>query len=172
MSRRQEAMTESRRRGYSGALNEPIVRWQFRSLTAEPNELRISREWWAKVPLLFAHYELRVEDDDRWRQLAFVLAREHVPGMQVVDRPRPRKGPSRKWELPRARQFVETIDQIAGDRGKGISDAIRVAKKRKKLEGSVAGLETRYYEAKRRLLQNRKQIALAEAWLGNAAQQN
>jgi hypothetical protein len=40
---------------YSGALNEPIVRWSFRLITAEPNEQRIIREWLAKVDLLLAH---------------------------------------------------------------------------------------------------------------------
>ena len=165
-------MTVNRTSRYSGALNEPIVRLGLRFITAEPNEKRIIRESSAKVHLLLAHYKIRPEDPDCWGKLALRLAQDHVPGMQVIDRPRPRKGPSRKWELPRARQFVEAIDQIAEERRKGISDAIRVAKKRKKLEGSVAGFETRYYEAKRRLLQNRKQIALAEAWSRNAAQQN
>jgi hypothetical protein len=149
---------------YSGALAEPIVRWGFRFITAEPNDERISREMWEKLGLLFAHYNIRPKDPKGWQKLALRLAWKHVPGMQVIDRPRSRKGRPKKWPLF-GRQFVELIDRVASERGKGISDAIHVAKKQGKLSETVSGLQTRYYEERNRIRKNRELSAQAEAWM-------
>jgi Homeodomain-like domain len=148
---------------YSGALAEPIVRWGFRFITPEPNEERISREKWEKLGLLFAHYNIRPKDPKGWQKLARCLASKHVPGMQVIDRPRQRKGRPKKWPQM-GRQFVELIDRIASERGKGILDAIQIAKKRGKLPESVPGLQTRYYEERSRTRKYRELTARAEAW--------
>jgi hypothetical protein len=72
-------MAGKRKSLYSGVLNESIVRWGFRFITAEPNEQRIIMEWLAKVDLLLSHYQIRPEDPDRWRKLAFLLALDHAP---------------------------------------------------------------------------------------------
>jgi hypothetical protein len=162
-------MAGKRKPRYSGLLNQPIVRWAgFRSITAEPNEQRIIREWIAKVPLLLAHYGIAPNDPDRWRALAFLLALDHVPGMQVIDRPRPKRGAPQKWNLARAREFIRLIEQIAGERGEGVKDAIRIAKRRKQVQGNDRGLENRYHDSKKRLREADELLRRAEAWLDEA----
>jgi hypothetical protein len=54
-------------------------------------------------------------------------------------------------DIAGAQENVRIIDEINGERRKGVRDAIRVALKRKQLEGSVKSLEARHYEAKKLL---------------------
>jgi len=59
---------------YSGALNQPIVRWGLQFVTAEPNDQRLIREFLEKIPLLLDYYEIRPDDPDRWRTPSFWLS--------------------------------------------------------------------------------------------------
>jgi len=139
---------------YSGALIQPIVPAIDGLLLLSPKAVidrYIIGQWSAKLDLLLMHYGIRSKEVERWRKLAFCLALDHVPGMRVIYKPGKRKGAPRKWGGSRDIKLVELIEQIRRERGKGIKDAIRIAQKRKHMEGNARGLERRYYEAKRRL---------------------
>jgi hypothetical protein len=105
------------------------------------------REWEAKLDLLLEHYCIEESDRLRWKKLSFCLALDHVPGMQVVES-RARKGAPLKY---RAQKFVELIDSIRDERGKGLEDAIRIARRRGKLFGDTRALSNRYRLSKRQI---------------------
>jgi hypothetical protein len=93
-------MASRRRTGdYPGELRQPIGLpdphyWQRRfsargpllrtSQTQAREVAEIERALAGKLPALFAHFGIREDDPDRWRQLALALARKHVPGFGVV----------------------------------------------------------------------------------------
>ena len=140
------AKCESR---YSGALNAPIVRplGLLYGPTSPKGAKAILRARLIKLLLLLEHYEIKPDDPARWPKLAFLLALDHVCGMQVVESPpagpgRPRKRP----DVSEAQQLVRIIDEITHERGRGVMDAIQIALRRKKLKGSYESLEARYYE--------------------------
>jgi hypothetical protein len=130
---------------YSGALNQPIVR----PLGLWGKQLLI-REVEAKFNLLFRHYGIELSDRSRLQRLAICLALDHLPGMKVVDE-QARKGAPQKWNVLQAKEFVELIDKIKNERGKGVEDAIRTAKKRGKLSGDTRALSNRYRLSKRQI---------------------
>jgi hypothetical protein len=142
-----------KQRRYSGTLNKPIVRPI--GLLYGRDAIFLSRyldsEWSSKFDLLMTHYGIGTQDPERWRLLAFNLALDHVPGMRV-GRERPRKGAPRKWDVPRCRAYVALIDKIERERGQGIRDAIRSAKKRNLIKtGTLRVLENRYHDSKKRV---------------------
>jgi hypothetical protein len=141
-------MAGKRKPRYSGALNEPISPIIKGLLISRGFERYVLSQWSAKLNLLLAHYEIESKEPERWRALAFRLALDNVRGMRVIDRPGHATGRPRKRDVSRNREFVEVIDRIEHERGKGIKDAIRVAKKREQLKGNARGLERRYYESK------------------------
>lgn len=84
---------------YRGELRQSIIlpdphKWQRRFSPRTPllltGEMKareaaiIERAIAEKLPPLFAHFDIRANDPDRWRQLALALARKHVPGFQAV----------------------------------------------------------------------------------------
>jgi hypothetical protein len=145
-------MSRRRKPRYSGALNKPII--QPLGMLYEPGSPfrdSLGRQRLLKLGQLLAHYGIKSEDPGCFQKLAIKLALDWVPGMQVIKEPRARRGAPRKWTLARYREFVETIDRIQGQRGQGVLDAIRSLKKRERLRESVGGLETRYYEGRKRL---------------------
>jgi hypothetical protein len=137
-----------RKSPYAGRLNEPIVVPTTGPSSANP-KIFIAAERLIKFGLLLEHYGLAADDPDPWLKLAVCLALEHVRGMQVSERARAKKGAPRKWSLERAVDYVDLIDRIARERGRGVADAITVAVKRRTVKGSVRSLEARYYECKK-----------------------
>jgi hypothetical protein len=158
----------------TAAVNKMIARFTVRSL-----EMRyyFSKKL-IRNPLptigarLLARYGIPAEHSRRWEELAFCLAVEHVPAMQMVSHPR-KKGAPQKWpsrllsqsDLSHAREFVLRVDQ---ERAKGFKieaacrNVIRKAQAKLKQDGNdpatavnkmVAGgkglswgsLENRYY---------------------------
>jgi hypothetical protein len=138
-------VSASRKPRYSGSLNQPIVRplglWGKQSLI---------RERYAKLGLLFKHYGIELSDRSGWQKLALCLALHHVRGMKVVDR-QARKGAPLKWDISRAQEFVQSIDSIQDRRGRGLEDAIGIAKKRGILSGNKRSLSNRYRRSKKQI---------------------
>ena len=151
MNRRRKIRRKTR---YSGALNQPIVRpTGLRYGPSSPIGARFAfRARRLKLLLLLHHYEIKPDDPACWFDLAFRLALDHVPGMQVLENSPAGTGRPRKpSDLSGLREFVRIIDEINYERKKGIPDAIRTALKRKQLKGSVGSLEARYHEKKKQL---------------------
>ena len=144
MSRRSKTL-------YSGALNQPIVLplgLLYRP-TSPIGAKGILRTRLIKLLLLLDHYNIKPNDPACWLELAFLLAQVHVPGMKVVENaPRGPGAPQKLVDVSGVEENVRLIDEINRERGKGFRDAIRIALKRKQLQGSAKSLEARYYENK------------------------
>ena len=140
---------------YSGALNQTIVRRPAVGLLRDldrSEQKQIKREIGKKLGLLFQHYKIPTTAEDRWQSLAISLAFTHVPGFAIVDPPA-RAGRPRRWDYNESQNLVNLIDAINAEHKRGIKDAISIAAKRHRstLGSNLATLETRYYEAKKRL---------------------
>ena len=93
------------------------------------------------------HYGIKPNEPECGLKLAFRLAQDHVPGMQVVENAPRRKGRPRKpYDVSGPEEINRIIDEIQQQRRKGVMDAIRIAIARKQLQGSADSWETRYYE--------------------------
>jgi hypothetical protein len=141
-----------RKTRYSGALNQPIVRPPGLLYgPSSPIGARFAfRARLLKLLLLLEHYGFKPNEPDCWLKLAFRLAQDHVPGMQVAENAPRRKGRPRKpYDVSGSQEFIRIIDEIKCERRKGVMDAIRIALKRKQLQGSADSWEARYYENKK-----------------------
>lgn len=136
---------------YSGQLNQPIVLplGMLYAPTSLIGAKGILRTRLVKLLLLLDHYNIKPKDPACWLKLAFLLAQVHVPGMKVVENaPRGPGAPQKPLDVDGLRENIRIIDEIDRERGKGVRDAIRMALKRKQLNGSAKSLEARYYENK------------------------
>jgi hypothetical protein len=115
---------------YPGVLNEPICLDRLFAAPSpeerERNLAKIEGRIDAKFELLFEHYEIALDDRDRWETLAGELAREHVRGLQfVADQPR-KQGAPKKWRLSMCKDFVDAVDSgrvfLAKQRGCSVDE--------------------------------------------------
>jgi hypothetical protein len=156
-------MAKRRKRRYSGALNQPIVRPP--GLLFGPNsqvgKRYVVRVRLAKLVLLLGHYGIDAQEAGPWVKLAYRLASDHVPGMRVIDAAR-KIGAPRKWDPARDQEVLTVIDQILPEKKGRVTEAISAAKKRGLLSGQTTSLKTRYYEAKKRFAASKTFPTLAE----------
>jgi hypothetical protein len=159
---------------YPKALLEPIVRQRpmsglldvltddekERRSEEERDQIRDARDF--KLTLLAKHFDLdwngahiKWDRANVWCQLAALLMLAHVPGMQIVDAPKRRRGAPRKAfpDIRALSTFVTEVDAIEAERKKGISDAIIVWKRRNKNDDTEPKLRARYYR-QQRLMKN------------------
>ncbi len=141
-----------KRSNFTGTLNSPIDEKAFwnevleiygLSATDKNANTHLLNVRIAKIQLLLAHYGIASSDNDRWVKLSYALARDFVPGFQIS---KGRGRPPKPWWID---EFIfDEIRAIEKVRGKGVSDAARIARKRNpSLRGySLEGLEARYYE--------------------------
>ena len=105
------------------------------------------------MALLFKHYRISLRNRRRWELLAWKLANDFVPALQVIDKFK-KPGKSRgEWGLRVAKAFVEAVDEI---RRKNPNLTVQAAIKRTRtqipqLRGNTNSLKTRYYELKREI---------------------
>jgi hypothetical protein len=123
---------------FRGRLADPIVRRNdlelaFEKLGEEVQTIfekeseRISFERREKLELLLEHYMIpALSDAKRWRALAYALACDFVPGMQVLKRAPRKRGRPPIWKKSSiAGHLVEVVESIKLERKKGIPDAVR-----------------------------------------------
>jgi hypothetical protein len=139
-------------------------------------DLRLVEEQCGKLFLLLDHFGIPRTSRLRWFQLAFLLARQHVPGMSIVTDPKSRTGPKGKWkQTPLDAELILAVTKVKLERRRGDADAIRILRKR---HPNVWGrfeersLRTRYYEAVRPMKPYRRGNLLDSlaAWLLPAEQ--
>jgi hypothetical protein len=141
--------TRDMKKPYAGILAEPMPRW---TALTQPTEKEIDAIIDQKFNALFAHYEI---DPPRavgfgpewamaWANLAWHLAREHVPGFRGAPR-RPGKPALRKADDISLVMHVELLR-----RRDGLSDrkAIEKIAAGKLVSGTVDALRKRYARAK------------------------
>ena len=137
---------------YQGALNRPIVRRHLGILgdLVGEEQKRIYNEWNKKLDLLLQHFEISTSDLDCWQLLATALALTHVRGFQLVG-PQKRRGRRKTWTVSEAKALVETIDSYSEKRT--LKARFNAAMKHPdwRWGKNSASIETRYYEAKKRL---------------------
>jgi hypothetical protein len=157
---------------YPKALLEPIERQQRlaglldlttddekkRRYEAGRDQIRAARDF--KLMLLAKHFGLdwngahvKWDGANVWCQLAALLMLAHVPGMQIVDAPKRRRGAPRKAfpDIRALSTFVTEVDAIEAEREKGITDAIRMWTRRNENKDSVPKLRARYYRERYRM---------------------
>jgi hypothetical protein len=142
---------------YPKTLLEPIVRRPpvFGLLTSadekkrrsDEEENRVRTAFVFKLRLLAKHFDINWDRPNMLGQLALKLAQAHVPGMQIVNAPKRRRGAPRKHsQIP----FVSQVDAIAAKRNRGIGDAVRVWGRRNQSTDTEPILRSRYYRERRR----------------------
>jgi hypothetical protein len=158
---------EPSNRAYSEALKTPISRVselelilrgspdQQESLRCEEDK-RLVSEQFGKLFLLLDHFEIPRNSRLRWFHLAFQLARQYVPGMQIQKGPARSKGPKPKYEgVTSDLALLESVILVKRERKLGAEDAIRILRQRDP-EGwgkfTQKALRNRYYEIVRRPL--------------------
>ena len=148
---------------FPGALGEPIQKPLMFPFGVAPGDNQRERNIaykrrllelrFEKLLLLLRHYEIPTSEHNQWLILAWHLACDFVPGMQVVDRLPKRARPREKWGLELAHQLCDVIDTIRAEHpGRSIAHAIKIAQKRHPNEWGkykASTLETRYHEIKK-----------------------
>ena len=153
---------------YAGALAQPIYVDQYYEWVGplgqprEPNLAAINKQALEKMQLLFRHYEIDPNDEQRWQALAFSLALTHVPGLQLASRPKPGRKPT--WQTGLGDELVRAVEAVKSRAGNGTAEAI--AELRKEPGGkwktyTAQSLGARYRESRAR---QKAFASLHEAW--------
>src|SRR5262249_6690328 len=149
----------AKRLGYPAELQRPTVRPRpvgllSTDLDAEDLLYAALSE---KTRLLMEHYHIKASDRRRFAQLAFHLAKDWVPGFQIVDKaPRTRGAPRKVTQLDLVQLYID-IYQIHQERpGESIQEACTtyLRRNRNKTRSLWAGqsprtLVNRYGQGKR-----------------------
>jgi hypothetical protein len=138
---------------YPKILLEPIVRrppvFGLRVLADEEKRLsdeeenRVRTAFVFKLRLLARHFRVNWDRPNMLGRLALKLAMAHVPGMQIVDAPKKRRGRPKRFRDPS--QFLREVDAIRAERKIGISHAIRVWKRQNQSSNTQPKLRRQYY---------------------------
>jgi hypothetical protein len=146
-------MAREKSQSYSGVLRTPIIVTEIPDPHFNTIEDMVEDELRRKFVLLLKHY--KIEPNLPAEQIFFALSLElayaHVPGFNIIV-PK-RKGRKKRWDLAEARRIVAAVDAHKGS--KGIKVAIKSAIEQKdwKWGRNTSSIETRYYEAKRQIMQ-------------------
>jgi hypothetical protein len=146
------------------ALKEPILETTMFDFGQIPGATEADREaayenrrfelQFEKLLTLFVHYEISTNSEFRWPYLAYRLACDFFPGMDVVATTRKRARPLGKWGTELEWVFVDVIDRILAEQPKPtVEAAIEIAREREPERWGTyktSTLETRYYELKKR----------------------
>jgi hypothetical protein len=148
---------------YTGALAQPIYPEDHYEFTGglgqpirEPVVAEIKKRAVEKMRLLFEHYKIDPSEEQSWEKLAINLAFEHVPGLQLANRPKRGRKPTWKTGLGDelvpglGDELVRAVEDVKSQTGKSTKDAIaELLKEPKWKKNSPENLEARYWEMKR-----------------------
>ena len=126
---------------YRRQLKKPIVRASKLELMlrGSPEEQerhgreedsRIVAEQFGKLFLLLDHFGIPQTSRLRWFHLAFQLARQHVPGMEVISSQKSRRGAKIKWRDSLNAELIVAVAKLKRERKRGAADAIRTLSNR------------------------------------------
>jgi hypothetical protein len=142
---------------YTGALAQPIyledhyVTGGLGQPIGEPDTAAITKRRVENMQLLFKHYEIDPSDEQRWWKLAMSLVLDHVPGLQVVNRPKPGRKPT--WKTGLGDELVRAVEDVKSRTGMRTTvDAIAELKKEpggRWKTYTAQSLGTRYRETRR-----------------------
>jgi hypothetical protein len=153
-------MARKRRRAakYAGALAQPI--YVDVDLYPEATLKKMCQTRAAKnMLLLFKHYKIDPSDEQRWERLAFQLAFDHVPGLQLAFRPKVGRKP--RWKTGLGDELVRAVQVKSQKTGMRTKKAISKLKEDKPgLWGryTIENLCARYREAHRRAKRGQERL--------------
>jgi hypothetical protein len=153
---------------YAGALTQPIYvedYYKARGLGQPNRELDIDairKRAAEKVRLLYKHYKIDPSDEQSLEKLARNLAFEHVPGLELANRPKRGRKPT--WKTGLSDKWVRAVDDVKSRTGKStIIEAIAELKKEPMWKTyTPKNLAARYHEARGR---QKALASLEKAWL-------
>jgi hypothetical protein len=145
-------------------LNEPILKATMFDFGQIPGATESDREaayesrlyelQYEKLLTLFAHYKIPISSELRWSYLAYCLACDFFPGMEVVTKISKRARPREKWGTELQWLFKDVVDKVLAEQPKlKIAAAIDIARQRDPQRWGAyktSTLETRYYELKKK----------------------
>ena len=158
---------------YTGALAQPIYLEDHYKFTGglgqsirEPDTAAIRKVGLEKMGLLFEHYEIDPNDEQRWQKLAMSLALAHVPGLQFANRPKPGRKPT--WKTGLGDELVRAVEDVQSRTGvAGIKHALlKLHEDKLGKWKAFENLDVRYREARAR---QKALASLREAWLNEIA---
>ena len=175
MSAKSKALAKAKKalRKFTGELSSPILipsaKAEWGPLSPESLKSEIAKQRVAKLDLLFAHYGIRPNDQDRLSKLATRLAVDFVPGMITVEqrsspyRAKKRSHRDKRWDLDRFADLVRDVDA----RGEKIIAAIyylvnEQPEKWGECKGRELSLKSLYHQGRRK----RKELSDWNASIG------
>jgi hypothetical protein len=154
---------------YTGALAQPIYLEEHDKFTGglgqatqELDIAAIRKRAVEKMRLLFEHYKIDPSDEQSWQKLAMSLVLAHVPGLQIVSRPKPGRKPTFKTGL--GDELVHAVEDVKSRTGKRTGEAIAELLKEpggKWKTYTAQNLGARYRETRAR---QKVLASLAEDW--------
>src|SRR5262245_54109272 len=100
---------------YAGALAKPI----YVDAVSDEADDWIQEQLTEKIALLLEHYRID-PGENCWWQLAVTLACEHVPGLQILFRPKRGRHPT--WKAGLGDEWVRAVDDVKSRTGKSTED--------------------------------------------------
>ena len=155
------------KRKYSGILNDPIIELPavgaaLMGYTAEELERKISDQMRQRFDALFEHYGIDPIQPTAWHQLAFELAKDHVPGFQVLSEPKRGRGGEPRQIFTDHDLCLDVLRYVA--QGRNVTEASIFLVKKPAYKGELATtLERRFYRADQRLLNIARYAVIGEA---------
>jgi hypothetical protein len=158
---------------YIGALAQPIYVDDYHKhggllYQPEPNIAAIRKRMFETMQLLFKHYGIDPGGEQSWQGLAMSLAFDHVPGLQLANRPKPGRKPT--WKTGLGDELVRAVEDARSRTGKGTEDAIAMLKNERGgrwRRYTLQSLGARYREARR---WQKTLVSVREAWENQLAQ--
>jgi hypothetical protein len=175
MSAKSEALAKAKRalRKFTGALSSPILipspKAKWGPLSPKSLKREIATQRLAKLDLLFAHYRIRSNDNDRFVKLVTCLAVDFVPGMITIEqhsspsRAKKRSHRDKRWDLDRFADLVRDVDAYGGKKEAAIYDLVnKQSEKWGEYKGRELSLKSLYHQGKRK----RKELSDWNASIG------
>jgi hypothetical protein len=150
------------------ALNDSILKTTMFDFGQIPGATEADREaayenrlvelQFEKLLTLFEHYRIPTNSENRWAYLAYYLACDFFPGMDVVTKIRKRARPRERWGIELEGMLEGVVDEILAEQPKlKIAAAIDIARERDPQrwgQYKTSTLVTRYHERKKKAPRN------------------
>ena len=146
-------MARQKSQSYSGALRTPIVLTEIPDPHFNTIDDMVKNEFRRKFALLLEHYKIdpNLSAEQKFIALSLELAYAHVPGFNIIV-PK-RKGRKKRWDLAEACRIVAAVDAHKGSKGIKVAIGSAIKQKDWRWGRNISGITTRYYEAKRQIMQ-------------------
>lgn len=160
-------MPKAKKPKYSGILAQPLV-WQtpgngLLSSSEAECQKRNSSALAERFVALYRHYGIDHRESGAGATLALALAREHVPGFQVLSAPPRGRGAPSKWKGAQDWDLYADVRFLVRNGGHSAANACRLLTKRPPYRGKNDGtLLRRYHKVKSKGLSSKGRPISAE----------